>query len=232
MISEVLIDAARFTHFIGFALGVGAGSFADFSILRKINTDITTCDLGNLETVHKIVWVGLGLLWLSGLAILYVRTGFIISEFSPKLITKLAVVVILTANALMLGIWAMPILKKNINRPYIAFSLEHKTILSLLASISICSWLSGLILGIFAILKPASFTTILPIFSALYALAIFGSVVTTIAMHIIWERRIKAHRRKKMHPSQSTIKKQKTTPLKGDAHSSINPTEPTVHGNA
>jgi len=193
---DFLTDIARFTHFIGFALGIGAGSFADFSILRKINTDITTCDLGNLETVHKIVWAGLALLWISGIAILFEQTGLIISEFTPKLITKLTIVAILTANAFMLGVWAMPILKKNVNRPYIAFSLEHKTILSLLASISICSWISGLILGVFSALRPADFEFILPIFIIFYTLAIFGSIVTTVIMHIIWERRIRAYREK------------------------------------
>lgn len=232
--SDLLIDTARFTHFIGFALGIGAGSFADFSILRKINTDITTCDLGNLETVHKIVWTGLGLLWASGFIILYAQTGFIPSQFSPKLITKLAIVAILTGNAFMLGFWAMPILKKNVNRPYIAFSLEHKTVLSLLASISICSWISGLILGVFSVLRPASFEFILPMFIILYVLAIFGSIVTTIAMHIIWERRIKAYKKTKTNrPKQEAAS---NTHLNQNYTNGTNHNkkivEPTIHGNA
>lgn len=234
MVTEILADAARFIHFIGFALGIGAGSFADFSILRKINTDITTCDLGNLETVHKIVWTGLGLLWVSGLIILYTKTGFSILEFTPKLIMKLAVVVLLTVNAFLLGLWAIPILKKNINRPYISFSLEHKTVLSLLASISVCSWLSGLILGIFSTLRPADFDIILPIFATLYGLAIIGSVIMTIIMHIIWERRIKAYSAKKKQEAKqvknnSSIE-QKTNPdqhiPEPDIRNSL------VHGNA
>lgn len=226
MISELLFDAARFSHSIGFALGIGAGSFADFSILRKINTDLTSCDLGNLETVHKIVWSGLGILWLSGLIILYMKTGFVLSEFTPKLITKLAVVAILTANAFLLGLWAMPILKKNINRPYLAFSLEHKTILSLLASISLCSWISGLTLGVFSALRPANFDAILPIFTALYVMAIFGSIITTIMMHIIWERRVKDYKTRQTK-TMNQIEIQKSTPAKSNTiNGSI---EPMVH---
>ncbi len=226
MIFELLFDTARFSHSIGFALGIGAGSFADFSILRKINTELTGCDLGNLETVHKIVWTGLGILWLSGLIILYMKTGFIFSEFTPKLITKLAVVTILTVNAFLLGLWAMPILKKNINRPYLAFSLEHKTILSLLASISLCSWISGLILGIFSALRPANFDAILPIFAALYVMAIFSSITTTIMMHIIWERRVKDYKtRQAKGINQIEIKKD----APGKSNTFNGSIEPTIH---
>jgi len=189
MLADFFIDFARFTHFIGLALGIGAGSFADFSLLRKLDKEITQCDLNNLEIIHKMVWVGLGFLWVSGLGLLYARTGFDPALFSPKLIMKLMVVAILTVNAVMLGTIAMPILKRSLNKTYLSFALEDKAQLCLLAALSIASWMSGLILGIFSALRPANFEFIIPIFLVLYAGALFGAVVMTIALHIIWERR-------------------------------------------
>jgi len=191
MFTDFLIDITRFTHFIGLALGIGAGSFADFSLMKKLDKEITPCDLNNLETVHRIVWVGLTLLWTSGLALLYVRTGFDPALFSPKLIMKLLVVAILTVNAVLLGSVAMPILKANVDKTYLSFALEEKAQLCLLAALSIASWMSGLILGIFSALRPASFEFIMPIFSTIYASALFGGVIATIVLHIIWERRQK-----------------------------------------
>ncbi|MEM8650973.1 MAG: hypothetical protein AAGF54_10615 [Pseudomonadota bacterium] len=190
MIFDVLTDITRFTHFVGFAIGIGAGCFADWSIIKKLGSEITTCDLNNLETVHKLVWAGLGLLWVSGLGLIYIRTGMELSNFTPKLVMKLFVVSLLTLNAVLLGRFAMPILARNVNKAYLSFSLEDKTILCVLGAVSICSWMCGLILGIFAALKMASFAFLFPLFIGLYSAALVGAVGFTIAMHIIWERRL------------------------------------------
>ncbi len=190
MFFDVLTDITRFTHFVGFAIGIGAGSFADWSIIKKLGSELTPCDLTNLETVHKLVWAGLGLLWISGLGLLYIRTGMELSNFTPKLVMKLGVVSLLTLNAVLLGRFAMPILARNVNKAYLSFSLEDKTILCVLGAVSICSWMCGLILGIFAALKMASFAFLFPLFIGLYSAALLGAIVFTIGMHIIWERRL------------------------------------------
>lgn len=189
MLETILIDFARFGHFVGFAFGIGAGCFADYSIIKKLDTAISPCDIAPLEVVHKIVWTGLGLLWLSGFILLFVRTGFVPSAFSPKLIVKLLVVSILTLNAVLLGMIAMPILRKNVDQPYITFTLEHKTILCFLAGISTCSWISGLVLGIFSALKPTAFSFMVPFFGFAYIVSIAGAIGFAAVLHIIWERR-------------------------------------------
>jgi len=191
MFSDFLIDVTRFTHFIGLALGIGAGSFADFSLMRKLDKEITLNDLNNLEIVHYIVWTGLILLWVSGAGLLYARTGFDPALFTPKLIAKLLVVSILTVNAILLGSVAMPILKANVDKTFLSFVLEDKVQLCLLAALSIASWMSGLILGIFSALKPASFELIFPLIALFYAAAIFCAVVMTILLQIVVERRAK-----------------------------------------
>ncbi|MEM9279480.1 MAG: hypothetical protein AAGA76_12970 [Pseudomonadota bacterium] len=189
MFLEIFLDSTRFIHFVGFALGIGAGSFGDFSVLRKLNVKITEHDLSTLDMVHKIVWLGVGLLWLSGLMLLYLKTGFQPSEFTAKLFMKLMVVTVLTINAVMMGAIAMPIMRRNLKRAYMEFSLEDKAILGLLGAISICSWISGLVLGIFSALKPAEFYTIMPMFAFMYLGALVAAMQLTIILHVIWERR-------------------------------------------
>jgi|GEM_PF-1455221 len=191
MVSDFLVDMARFTHFIGLALGIGAGSFADFSLMRKLDKQITPCDLGNLDVVHRLVWTGLVLLWVSGIGLLYVRTGFNLEMFTPKLIAKFLVVSILTVNAMLLGALAMPILRANTDKTFLSFTLEDKAQLCLLAALSIASWMSGLILGIFSALRPANFEIIIPIISSIYAVALFGAVAATVLLHIVWERKMR-----------------------------------------
>jgi len=200
MLEGLLIDGARFGHFIGFALGIGAGCFADYSLLRKLDSEVSSCDISNIELIHRIVWVGLLLLWGSGFVILYARTGFQWAEFTPKLLVKLLVVGILTLNAILLGMIAMPILRSNINRSYMTFSLEHKVILCLLAALSTCSWISGLVLGIFSALKPADFGLMLPMFGFFYAVATVSAIVAAICLHIVWERRCGVDGRKVILP--------------------------------
>ena len=81
----------------------------------------------------------------------------------PKEHRILFVVSLLTLNAVLLGRLAMPILARNVNKAYLSFSLEDKTILCVLGAVSICSWMCGLILGIFAALKMASFAFLFPL---------------------------------------------------------------------
>ncbi|MEM9331363.1 MAG: hypothetical protein AAGA53_08555 [Pseudomonadota bacterium] len=190
MPEHLFMDAVRFCHFVGLALGIGAGCFADYSIIRNLNAKITNTDISNLEIVHGIVWTGLLLLWASGLWLLYARTGFVIEEFTPKLIIKLLVVSILTLNAVLLGVIAMPTLRKNVNRSFFAFSLSDKLNLGILAGISTCSWFSGLTLGIFTALKPADFSFMLPAFGMVYLTALAGALLFSTMMHVLWERRI------------------------------------------
>ena len=158
--------------------------------MRKLGSRITSPDLNMLEVVHKHVWFGLALLWVSGLTLLYARTGLVISEFSPKLFAKLAVVGILTANAVLKGALAMPILRRNVDQSYFEFSFKDKTMLCLMGAISVCSWLSGLILGIFSALKFASFNLLLPIFATLYCAALVAAIAIALTLHMVWRCRV------------------------------------------
>ena len=190
MNTEFFIDTVRLVHLVGLALGIGAGSFADWSMLRRLTGRITPADLDMLHGIHKHVWFGLALLWASGLVILHARTGFVVSEFSPKLFAKLAVVTVLTLNALLMGLVAMRILTGNVDQSCLEFSLRHKILLCLLGAISVCSWFCGLILGIFSSLKPAGFDVILPLLMTLYCVAILSAFVIAFGLHALWRYRL------------------------------------------
>lgn len=124
-------------------------------------------------------------MWASGIALVYLRTGFDLDNFSPKLIAKIIVVAILSVNAWIINVHAMPVLAQNVGRNPLSLSTWGLLQLSVVAGVSTASWLLGLALGSSVILKTAGATVfmyLLPfgyLFSGLMAVATLLIVQST-----------------------------------------------------
>ena len=173
----LVTDTLRFSHLFAVCLGLGASIMADLYILNRLRTPLTHEMMATLHRTHGFVWAALGVMWVTGLGLLYLRTGFDLAAFTPKLMAKLGIVGLLTLNAILIGAVAMPILSGRIGRSIAAFPTALKLRFSLIGGISAASWLLALALGVSKALARSGsevFAVLLPIayVSALVATAL------------------------------------------------------------
>ncbi len=180
MDAQILHDAARFGHFVGLALGLGLGLYADSSFLNILSRPLGEEYLVSLRRIHGYVTLALVFLWTSGLFLLHARTGFDPAAITPKLLTKLAVVTMLTINAALIGTVALPLFARSIGRRFSELPLSWRLRLSVVGSVSGACWLSALALGVFARFKTMAPETLGLTIGGIYAAALVGAVMLTL----------------------------------------------------
>ncbi|MEX0339789.1 MAG: hypothetical protein AB3N11_12210 [Arenibacterium sp.] len=171
-----LIDAARAVHLIGLAVGFGLAICADVLAAKSVFAPIARRDVDLLQLLHRAILAGLVLLWSSGLVLLYVRTGFDLAAFSPKLAFKLGVVLLLTANAFVIGRFALPVYRANAGRRFGEITLTTRMRLASIAAVSASCWLSAMALGVFSQLKPLGVEALQSLFAPLFLFGLLGAV--------------------------------------------------------
>ncbi|MDG1408657.1 MAG: hypothetical protein P8Q50_12785 [Octadecabacter sp.] len=112
---------------------MGTSFLADISVLYRVNSPLKQSVLDSLHVYHRIVtWALIGM-WVTGGMLIYLRTGFIWENFSPKLIAKIVVVALLTLNSLMINVYIMPKLKSSIGTAPADMRLNARLPMSLVA---------------------------------------------------------------------------------------------------
>ena len=177
---SLIIDALRFGHLLALALGLGLAMTADVSALGLVRKPVTTAFVARLETLHLAVLAGFAMLWLTGIALFYVRTGFDFSAASPKLTAKFAVVALLTLNAFLIGRIGLPTLQRCVGLKFGAFPFADRLKLSVVAALSTAGWFCALALGTFTALKSMPIDGITAILMPIYAVAVCGGVVLAV----------------------------------------------------
>lgn len=135
------------------------------------------------STVHSIVWLLLGL-WLSGLAIIWLDTGFdpaLLAERS-KLVLKLVSVTVLTLNGALLHRLAFPVLISD--QP---LNLRESILLAVTGSLSTLHWLLAAFIGVSKPLGKLPLELLLGSYALLCAATIVGSLacVGLVRRHIM-----------------------------------------------
>lgn len=177
MTDHLALDLVRFAHFIGLALGLGLALFADLRFLGNLVRRLVPDDMALIERLHVTVARALIVMWVSGIALLYLRTGFELAAFTPKLQAKLVVVTILTLNAILISRLALPVMHRAVGYPICDIRFTYRLRLMLIGAISTGSWASGLILGVFSDLKPLALDTLIGIIGPVYVLCLSGAVL-------------------------------------------------------
>jgi len=178
-------DAARAAHLLGLALGFGVAILADFSAARSLIRPLDTREIDSLERYHRMVSFGLALFWASGLVLLYLRTGFQVENFSPKLMAKLGVVAFLTINAVLIGRIGLSTLRKWQGCRFGAIPLAERLRVAALAGISGAGWISALALGVFSTLKTMPWEVLSEMIGIIYMLGLGGALLTALAAPIL-----------------------------------------------
>lgn len=148
-----MADTARAIHLLGLALGLGFAIKADFFASRFMLRPLSDYELASLYTYHRTISFGLGLFWISGIALLYLRTGFQAENFSPKLLAKIAVVSVLTINAVLIGRFALTALRRSRQFRLGDLTFWRRLQLCTIGAMSMASWVAALMLGVFQVLK-------------------------------------------------------------------------------
>lgn len=182
--TAVLIDVATFVHLGAMAAGLGAVIFADSTILQRISRPISPRMLGVVHHAHAVITIALILLWISGIAILGLKTGFDPSKFSPKLLTKLGTVSVLTLTAIAMAKVALPQMTGSVGRRLIDLPLADQCLLALCAGMSAAGWGTALMLGASKILKTAG-DEVMVIAAGMHGLAVAGALGMALALYML-----------------------------------------------
>jgi len=182
-------DFVRYAHILSVAVGFGTAFLADIHVLGQLKNRITPDLASTLDRYHAIVWWALAGMWISGLVLIWLRTGFVLENFTPKLFSKLFVVSLLSTNAILIGKIAMPMLRRNVGRSLPDLSLLCQIPIAMIAGVSTTSWLLALALGVSKVLAQsdrAFFIEAMPLF---YLTSLAVSVMMVFA---IQDRRLQS----------------------------------------
>jgi hypothetical protein len=181
---SVLIDISTVAHLGAMAAGLGAVIFADSTIIRRLSRPITRQQLAVVHHAHGVISIALLMLWLSGLALLALKTGFDPAKFTPKLMTKLGTVTVLSITALAMARIALPYLERSVGRRLIDAPLADQAQLALCAAMSAAGWGTALMLGASKILKTAGDEVML-LAAGMHGLAVGGALALALALFLV-----------------------------------------------
>ena len=140
----------RVVHFCGLVLGVGAATLLDLIIARFIlMRGISFEHVYVVDFSSKIVTIGLGLLWISGIGFLIHYGVFEPAKLqNPKIWAKIAIVAVLSVNGLLVHYFVLPRIRNQVGKRLLDGLSPFDCSLVLLAgTVSVISWYVPLILG-------------------------------------------------------------------------------------
>lgn len=166
-------DAIRLVHLAGVALGLGTVVSVALSLRPMLEKGLDRQMLAFVRRSHAMIAAAIVVLWVAGLALIGIRTGFDPAAFSPKLITKLVVVTVLTIDALLMGLCVSPVLARHSGQSLKELSVPERLLLANCAALSGASWLYALMLGASSVLKTAQTPLLI-----LVGVVIYGTAYT------------------------------------------------------
>ena len=192
----MLIDVVRFGHLIGIALGFGLAIYADGRFLRALSAPVRAAELETVRAIHSHVVVAMGILWATGMALLYVRTGFELAQFSPKLYFKIGLVSLLTFNAVLIGRRAIPQMARYEGWSYMEMPVRARLQLAFIGAVSAACWISLLALGVFQAFKTMPAAAIADVLRWVFIPPFVGAAAIALVLPLVHAaRRVLARRR-------------------------------------
>lgn len=186
-ISPIFVDAIRVLHLFCFAAGMGIAVFFDWRAIRASHVQISQDDLGVLSDIHAWIKMAFAGLWVTGIMLIYIRTGFELSNFTPKLVTKLAVMTLMLLNVQAIARYVLPIFGDNVGRSMFELPYAKLATMSQCAINSIFFWFAGLTLGSSAVLKTQGWDVLLPMILGGFLVCTLGGQFMMLVM-FVWHR--------------------------------------------
>lgn len=182
---EGFIDAIRGLHLLFLALGLGSAFYLDFRTVSSLNRVLEAQDVIEMKRIHDFVTGAFIGLWITGLFLVWLRTSFDISQFSPKLWCKLGVVTFMTFVAAAMGAIVLPAMEAQIGKRIFDLDIQALIPLSAIISFSAFCWITALALGSSKVLKSAAWDLLSTLLLAGGATAIIVGVGFMLSLRAI-----------------------------------------------
>jgi len=164
MIYDTFVDLLRCSHLMFFAAGMGTSLYFDFRTLYTLKKPISERELKSLYQIHVWITYAFAALWITGFGLIYIRTGFVLEAFSPKLYAKLIVM-----SLMVMG------------RALLTLPVGRLALITQIAVNSMFCWTAGLTLGASTVLKTAPWDVLIPLGAAGFvAMSVGGHVVVAL----------------------------------------------------
>lgn len=145
--AQWLLDVARYGHILVVAIGFGTAFLADYLLLSRLTRPVDEATLSVLHLCHAVIWKAILGMWITGILLVGLRTGFVPANFTPKLIAKIGTVALLTGNAVLIGQIAMPLIRAAQGRSLLWLPTGRRATLAVVGAVSSASWLLALAMG-------------------------------------------------------------------------------------
>ena len=164
-------------HLFGVALGAGGAFASDMMFLYSVKDErISEAEIAFLKLGSKMVWLGLGLLVISGIGLFALKPDFYLT--SPKFLLKMTIVGIIILNGAFFHLLHIPRLMRHSGEHFPSSDEFTRKRPYLVASgaISFVSWSSAIVLG--ALKKvPFSYIELFAVYMILLSGAVFVSLL-------------------------------------------------------
>ena len=182
-------------HILALALGLGSALLADWIVLRKLAFGTVSQKAAQqLIDLSHAVCAGLVLIWITG-ALLVTDNALDTpaSVMNQKLWAKLAIVIALTVNAVLLHRIVMPMVKRRVGQPLFASVFEWRLMVStLLGAVSAVSWVFSAYLGVARELN--GHANLVPILASYLGALLLAWALAVILLYAMQQRRTSSER--------------------------------------
>ncbi|MEM8775372.1 MAG: hypothetical protein AAGF53_10080 [Pseudomonadota bacterium] len=206
MILADFLPVIKSVHLVSVLACLLVVMFVDLRASKLFITPLLKRDFVTFEVCHRVLNIGLIVLWSTGTIITLELLKYDILNMTPKLLAKITVVTILTANASLIGRYVLPYLKLRRGSMMGDFDPQVRVWLSITFSMSFASWMAAFCLGMFPIFRPMDASQLLLVLGNWYIAMIgIGLVIAFVAPHLnpservhmqSWQRRTKGLREK------------------------------------
>lgn len=184
MMIDLLTDLFTALHMFCFAAGIGMSLFVEGHLLPKFFSRVEAADLRTLLAAHRMIETAVVGLWVSGVAIMWMKLGVQGQEPSAKLAMKFFVVGLLTVNMKLIATCVLPILQAAQDRALADLSIAQLRQLGAIGGMSTACWLMGLGLGAIGVFKTLSALHLVALFlPALVAAPLLGAIIAPRVVH-------------------------------------------------
>lgn len=177
-------------HILALALGLGSALLADWIVLRRLAFGtVSQKAAGQLTDLSHAVSAGLALIWVTGVLLVADNAWDApASIMNQKLWAKLAVVSILTLNAVLLHRIVMPMVRRRVGQPLFETALDRLPMVStLLGAVSAVSWMFSAYLGVARELNGRA--NLVPILGIYLSALLLTWAMAVVLMYSVQQRR-------------------------------------------
>lgn len=183
--TSILFQIFLTVHILGIALGMGSALVADFSFFRTIRQgdQISAETVVWMRSFSSAVWIGLLLMFISGLAMFFTDTDKYLHSIGY--IFKMILIVILMINGLFLNCYSTAKLTTfNFSQKYTRrdASWKARKLSFIFGAISSTTWLSIVMVAMFKSVIDFAMWQYIAIYIVLLSIAICGSLTLEIIL--------------------------------------------------